>query len=390
MVLRGTNQEFTRPYNRRIVLESVRLHSPTTRSEIAAGVGLTVQTVSTIVRELEEQKYVISFREDPKGRGLPPSLLRINPEGGFAIGVHMTPIGLQAALVDLSGNVVASRRHPVANASPAAAFELIGGMVPELIALRPQGRMLGIGMALPGPFGVESMSFVGPTTMTGWEGVSITERLVELTGLPAFLETDMAAAALGEQLYGLGRSYQEYYYLFFSVGLGGAVVHEGRVMRGAWGNAGEIGHIPVVPDGESCPCGNRGCLERYLSLDALRRSRLGQAEWIDAVAPIFRSAITTVENLFDPETVVLGGMASAELLDGLAALAAELPNSVAARRDRKTPRVVVGRGGEHAVLRGAAALAVSGVLSPRFGQMFAGERDRDVLDTGPDGGEVAA
>ena len=116
MVLRGTNQEFTRPYNRRIVLESVRLHSPTTRSEIAARVGLTVQTVSTIVRELEEQKYVASFREDPKGRGLPPSLLRINPEGGFAIGVHMTPIGLHAALVDLSGNVVASQHHPVANA----------------------------------------------------------------------------------------------------------------------------------------------------------------------------------------------------------------------------------------------------------------------------------
>ncbi len=390
MVLRGTNQEFTRPYNRRIVLESVRLHSPTTRSEIAARVGLTVQTVSTIVRELEDQKYVVSFREDPKGRGLPPSLLRINPEGGFAIGVHMTPIGLHAALVDLSGNVVASRHHPVANASPAAAFEIIGGMVPELIVLRPQGRMLGIGMALPGPFGVESMSFVGPTTMTGWQGVSITERLVELTGLPAFLETDMAAAALGEQLYGLGQRYQEYYYLFFSVGLGGAVVHEGRVMRGAWGNAGEIGHIPVVPGGEACPCGNHGCLERYLSLDALRRSGLGQADWIEAVAPIFRSAITTIENLFDPETVVLGGMASAELLDGLAALAAELPNSIAARRDRKTPRVVVGRGGEHAVLRGAAALAVSGVLSPRFGQMFAGERDRDVLDAGPDGGEVAA
>ncbi len=390
MALRGTNQEFTRPYNRRIVLESVRLHSPTTRSEIAARVGLTVQTVSTIVRELEEQKYVVSFREDPKGRGLPPSLLRINPEGGFAIGVHIAPIGIDVALVDLSGNVVASRHHAVVNASPDAAFEIIGGMVPELIALRPQGRMLGIGMALPGPFGVESMSFVGPTTMTGWEGVAITERLVEATGLPAFLETDMAAAALGEQLYGLGQRYQEYYYLFFSVGLGGTAAHEGRVMRGAWGNAGEIGHIPVVPGGELCPCGNRGCLERYVSLDALRRSKLGEADWVESVAPIFRSAVTTIENLFDPETIVLGGLASADLLGRLAALADELPNSIAARRDRKAPRVVVGRGGEHAVLRGAAALAVSGVLSPRFGSMFAGERGPDILDAGQDGGEVAA
>ena len=104
------------------------------------------------------------------------------------------------------------------------------------------------------------------------------------------------------------------------------------------------------------------------------------------MAPIFRNAITTIENLFDPETVVLGGLASADLLDRLSALAGDLPNSIAARRDRATPRVVVARGGEHSVLRGAAALAVSGVLSPRFGQMFTGERERDILD----GKEIAA
>jgi predicted NBD/HSP70 family sugar kinase len=386
VALRGTNQEFGRPYNRRIVLESVRLHGPTTRGEIAARVGLTVQTVSTIVRGLEEQKYLISLRVEPKGRGLPPSLLSINPEGGCAIGVHITPMGVDAALIDLSGEVIASLHRAVTNASPQAAFEIIGAMVPELIMRRPEGRMLGIGMALPGPFGVESMSFVGPTTMAGWENVAIRERLAELTGLPAFLETDMAAAALGEQLYGLGKRFSEYYYLYFGVGLGGALVHEGRVMRGAWGNAGEIGHVPVVPGGEACPCGNRGCLERYLSIDALHRAKTSEASWVEAVAPIFRNAITTIENLFDPETVVLGGLASAELLDRLAALATDLPNSIAARRDREAPRVVVARGGEHSVLRGAAALAVSGVLSPRFGQMFTGERERDILD----GGEIAA
>ncbi|NGO54792.1 ROK family protein [Allomesorhizobium camelthorni] len=380
MALRGTNQEFGRPYNRRIVLESVRLHGPTTRGEIAKRVGLTVQTVSTIVRELEEQRYLVSFRENPKGRGLPPTMLRINTDGGFAIGVHITPIGVNAALIDLSGDVVASLHQSVTNASPADAFEIVGAMAPKLIRRKPKGRMLGIGMALPGPFGVDSMSFVGPTTMTGWENVAIRERLAELTGLPAFLETDMAAAALGEQLYGLGKHFSEYYYLYLGVGLGGALVHEGQVMRGAWGNAGEIGHIPVVPGGEPCPCGNRGCLERYVSLDAYRRAKTSEADWLKTVAPIFRNAITTIENLFDPETVVLGGLASAGLLDRMAELAADLPNSIAARRDRATPRVVVARGGEHSVLRGAAALAVSSVLSPRFGQMFTGERERDILD----------
>jgi predicted NBD/HSP70 family sugar kinase len=205
--------------------------------------------------------------------------------------------------------------------------------------------------------------------------------LAAATGLPAFFETDMAAAAMGERLYGLGAQYSEYYYLYFGVGLGGVMVHDGSVLRGAWGNAGEIGHIPVVPGGEACPCGNRGCLERYLSLEALRRWNGSEAEWVAEIGPIFHNAIAIVENLFDPETVILGGLASPELLERLAGSPVAFHNSVSARTDRTIPRVLVARGGQHAVLRGAAALAVSGVLSPRFGQIFAADRQRgrDIL-----------
>ncbi|RUU86566.1 MULTISPECIES: ROK family transcriptional regulator [unclassified Mesorhizobium] len=377
MALRGTNQEFGRPYNRRIVLESIRLHGPIARGEIARRVGLTVQTVSTIVRELEDQDYILSLREEPKGRGLPPATLRINPEGGYAVGIHITPLGISAALINLSGDVIESIYREAPNATPDHAFELIGAMVVELTRLRAGGRVLGVGMALPGPFDVESMSFVGPTTMTGWKDVALRERLAASTGLPAFFETDMAAAAMGERLYGLGAQFSEYYYLYFGVGLGGVMVHEGSALRGAWGNAGEIGHIPVIPGGEACPCGNSGCLERYLSLEALRRWNGSEADWVAEVAPIFHNAVAVIENLFDPETVILGGLASTDLLEMLAGSAGGLHNSVSARKDRTTPRVVVARGGQHSVLRGAAALAVSGVLSPRFGQMFAAERERE-------------
>ncbi|SIT52761.1 Transcriptional regulator [Mesorhizobium prunaredense] len=381
MALRGTNQEFGRPYNRRIVLESIRLHGPIARGDIAKRVGLTVQTVSTIVRELEEHGYVLSMREEPRGRGLPPATLRINPEGGYAVGIHVTPLGINAALINLSGDVIESAYREAANATPDHAFDLIGAMVLELTGLRPGGRVLGIGMALPGPFGVETMSFIGPTTMTGWKDVALRERLEASTGLPAFFETDMAAAAMGERLYGLGTGYSEYYYLYFGVGLGGVMVHDGSALRGAWGNAGEIGHIPVVPGGEPCPCGNRGCLERYLSLEALRRRNISDADWVSEVGPIFRNAITIVENLFDPETIILGGLASTDLLERLAGSVAKLADSISARNDRTAPRVTVARGGQHAVLRGAAALAVSGVLSPRFGQIFTAERERgrDIL-----------
>ena len=124
--------------------------------------------------------------------------------------------------------------------------------------MRVDGRMLGVGMAIPGPFGVDSMSFVGPTTLEGWAGIPIAERLTEETGLTAFVGVDLAAAALGERLYGAGLELRDFYYLYFGVGLGGCMVHDGQPLRGAFGNAGEIGHIPLVPDGDPCPCGNRG------------------------------------------------------------------------------------------------------------------------------------
>lgn len=381
MALKGTNQEFGRPYNRRIVLEAIRLHAPTTRAEIAQRVGLTVQTVSTIIRELERHKYVLSGREEPKGRGLPPAKLRINPDGGYAIGVHLTPLGVDAALLNLDGDVLESAGREADNVSPDEAFSIISELVADVVHRRSTKRMLGIGLAMPGPFEVESMSFVGPTTMAGWHNVDLRERLRRETGMPVFLEADMAAAALGERLYGHGRTLTDFYYLYFGVGLGGAMVHDGAVMRGAWGNAGEIGHVPMVPKGEPCPCGNRGCLERYVSFDSFRHSGLNEAEWVSRTAPLFRNALTMIENLFDPQSIVLGGLAPASLLQRLYDASVDgLADSVSARRERATPRLLLSSGGRQSVLRGAAALAVSGVLSPRFGQMFAADRETSAAD----------
>lgn len=372
MALRGTNQEFGRPYNRRIVLETIRLHAPITRADIAKRVGLTIQTVSTIIRELEEQGFLISGREPPKGRGYPAETLTVDPEGGFAIGVHVTPRGLEAAFINLAGEVIGREHRELPHIDPNTAFREIENVVSQLGALRPKGRILGIGMAMPGPFDVESMSFVGPTTLEGWKGVPIRESLTTATGLPSFIETDLAAAAHGERLYGSGRRFRDFYYLYFGVGLGGCMVHDGVAMRGAWGNAGEIGHMPIIPDGDPCPCGNRGCLERYVSLEAFERraSTMSEDAWVAEVAPILRSAFVTIENLFDPETIIIGGLAPKALQEKLAAAAVPLPNSVAARDSRNAERVMLSAAGHDAVLRGAAALAVSGTLSPRFGLMF--------------------
>jgi predicted NBD/HSP70 family sugar kinase len=104
-------------------------------------------------------------------------------------------------------------------------------------------------------------------------------------------------------------------------------------MRGTFGNAGEIGHMPLVPDGEACPCGNCGCLERYVSLEAFRRRRdaIGVEGWIEEAAPVLRAAIAIIENIFDPETIVIGGVDDELPLADLLARAEPLANSIGAR-----------------------------------------------------------
>ena len=366
MAMRGTNQEKARPLNRRIVLECIRSNHAITRGAIADQVGLTVQTVSTIVRELEELGYVLSVREAPKGRGLPPTTLRLNPDGGYAIGVSVTPLGVDAALMNLAGDMLGSTTRPSTHPAPNEAFALIEDLVAEMRALRPDGRILGVGFAMPGPFDVQAMSFVGPTTLDGWSGVPVHARLEDVTRLPGFIAVDTVAAAVGVRLYGEGGSFPQFYYLHFGAGLGGVMMQDGVPIRGAWGNAGEIGHIPAVPGGSPCPCGNEGCLERYVSLESFNNRPQGQslAEWVDEVTPIFHRAVQTIENLFDPQTIVLGGMAPAELIEALVATTERLPTSISSRYDRTTQRVIASVG-HQSMLRGAAALAVSGVLSPR-------------------------
>ena len=233
MALRGTNQEFGRPYNRRIVLETIRLHAPITRADIAKRVGLTTQTVANIVREIEEQGFIVLRPRRAEGARLPAGNARGQSRGRLRHRHPRHPARPRSRPDRPRGEVIGRARRDLPRVEPDHRLPPIGAMVAELSALRPAGRMLGVGMAMPGPFGVESMSFVGPTTLEGLERRRA-QALATPTGLPAFIEVDLAAAAHGERLYGAGRHFRDFYYLYFGVGLGGSMVHDGAALRGAW------------------------------------------------------------------------------------------------------------------------------------------------------------
>ena len=271
-------------------------------------------------------------------------------------------------------------------------------------ALRPQGRHLGVGLAMPGPFGVESMSFVGPTTMEGWGGVPIQAKLEESARLPAFIGVDSGAAALGERLYGAGRKHKDFFYVFFGVGLGGGTIRGRRAPARRLRQCRRDRAFPDCRRRRALPV-RRPRLSRTLRLAGRalpppeirrHRPRRGLARRPRARAPsglgrldrgggpLLARAVAIVENLLDPEVVIVGGGLPPTVIERLIRAAEPLPPSVSRRVGRKTPRLIRSEVGIDAALLGAAVLAISGVLSPRFGFLFAdGDRSRDPIMARP-------
>src|SRR5439155_18173945 len=131
--------------------------------------------------------------------------------------------------------------------------------------------LCGIGVSAPGPVEFEAGRVVDAPNLPGWRNVPLASILSEQLGLPAFLENDANAAAVGEHRFGAGRGVQEIIYLTISTGIGGGLILNGQLYRGVDGTAGELGHVVVDPSGPLDDCGMRGCLEIMASGTAIAR-----------------------------------------------------------------------------------------------------------------------
>ncbi|WP_018153110.1 ROK family transcriptional regulator [Leeia oryzae] len=380
----GTNLEHAKYHNRRVVIETVRLHGTLTRAEIARLTALTAQTVSNIVSELQASGMITAHGPVKVGRGQPATPLTINPDGAYSIGIELDHQSLIGVLVDLAGKLRGRIAMPVSRPTPAVAMPMIVEVVQQL---RQQvdidwERMLGIGLVMPGPFGVENMSSKGPTTLPGWDNFDVETELQQLTSLPVLLENDANAAAIGERLYGVAKSLNNFAYVFIGTGLGAGLFLNGSLYRGQAKNAGEIGHMVVMPEGRACYCGNKGCLERYVSLDAayeilqipeseqhspdiLLQNPQAFDEWLKIAVPALRQGINIIESMLDIESIVLGGFLPAPLLERLIAALDPLPVSI--RSDyAASNRLRVGVTGTDTAALGAAALPIFDEFNPRY------------------------
>jgi predicted NBD/HSP70 family sugar kinase len=404
MVSRGTTQQSSAPYNRRIVLDVIRRQGSISRKEIVDLVSLSPQTVANITNDLETIGLIVAKRlTGAKSRGQPPIAFELNPNAGNSIGISLEPGRASAALVNLVGEIVGRREVDVDTHDPRRALAAMVGLINDLLR-RPAAseRIWGVGVALPGPLIETDISFVGPTALEGWKDLSVLDELRDLTRLQVFYSVDSVAGALGETLFGVAKSLDNFFYMHFGVGLGGTLVVNRSAYRGANGNATEIGHIPVVPNGKICYCGNVGCLERYLSLHSLAEALqivdapdrdaqiVAQLErnenpalhaWCLQAADRLRDAVCIIENMLDPRAIVIGGSAPKPLVERLVALAQPLHHSVRGGVAAPTERILLSERQEDSSILGAAVLPIYDLLSPRFEVLQQDRRvEADVAD----------
>jgi glucokinase len=248
----------------------------------------------------------------------------------LVIGVDVGGTTVKAALLDSDGfEYVRSDRPTPSHLGPDAVVTTTIGTIIDLRAQAPEGTQVrAVGLVVPGLVDAQQ-GIATYAANIGWRQLPLRQMVAEAVDLPVILDHDVRAAGLAELELGAGRGLQEVLFVALGTGIAAAVITRGEVTAGATGRAGELGHLPVFPEGDWCACGQRGCTETYASAAALSRrysaasgisnvpakdvlSRAGAGDPV--AASIFRDAITALGRalvhyvlLMDPEVILIGG-----------------------------------------------------------------------------------
>lgn len=384
-MLTGTNLTYTKAYNFRIVFETVRLHGPISRADVARRTSLTAQTVSNIVTRLLERHFVQEGRKLQKKRGAPSTTLEVNPDGAFSVGLDFNRDHLTAILVDLAGSVKTKIFYEVDSPSPEEAITLMVSTIQQLTS-SPEvqnAHFCGVGIGLPGPLEInknnEVSNTINPKAFPNWNHVPFGKMIKEHISSPIFIENNASAATIGERWYGAGKNISNFLYAFFGAGLGGGLVLNGNLYEGQNQNAGEFGYFPYVgqksplSDSEHPHIGehfNLTKLYQWLRDSGININRpedLGNLyidrnpvflTWLTLAKQYLASVFIVAQYMIDIEVIILGGRLPHIIIEDIAQ---ELPNIMSSlKNDVKatTPTFKCGTAGIDAAALGAATLPI--------------------------------
>jgi predicted NBD/HSP70 family sugar kinase len=284
---RGTSQNGVRLYNERLALSLIRQHGSLPKAEIARLTGLSAQTVSVIVRQLEQDELL--RRETPqRGKvGQPLVPFSLNPDGAFAIGLKVGRRSADLVLLDLAGHVRGKLHRPYGFPQPAGIMDFVRDGVPELLAgIAPQLRRKVAGFGIAAPFELwnwEEAAGAPRDVLESWRSFDLPGEIARLGDWQVHFSNDATAACAAELLFGKGAQFSNFAYFFVGHFIGGGVVMNGRVVPGRSGYAGSFGALPIVdPAG-----GTRQLLHQsslYLLENRLLKAGLDPRRPVDAPA----------------------------------------------------------------------------------------------------------
>jgi predicted NBD/HSP70 family sugar kinase len=245
----GANQIRVRAYNERLVLSLVRLYGSLSKADIARRSGLSAQTVSVIMRELEKER-LLSRGAPVRGRVGQPSIpMHLNPDAVYSFGVKMGRRSADLVLMDFVGRIRMQRHRIYAYPLPGEILEFIIAGIKELESKlddKQRSRVAGLGIAAPFELWNWADEVGAPEgAMEVWRGVDLQAEVAARVSYPVYLQNDATSACGAELVFGVGPSYPDFVYFFIGSFIGGGIVLNSAIFSGRTGTAGAIGPLPV-------------------------------------------------------------------------------------------------------------------------------------------------
>jgi predicted NBD/HSP70 family sugar kinase len=302
----------------RILGHVLRQHGAT-QPEIAKATGLSQQTVSRLVNDLVSRGALLFGDRRSNGRrGQPRIEIEVGPDHAFSLGVALMTDAMSVLLMDFSGSVVAYDYLEMPVMSRKAVFERLGEVTDRFLMANSvaKNRLAGVGIGISGYCLDGNSRYNPPRALDDWAMVQIDALFSDALGMPAWVENDGNAAAIGESFLGAGRVFQNFVYVFIAAGIGGGVITNHRLSRGVHGNGGEIGlvlprnmfqepNLETLLQSIRRHGGDVSGISAMLSEFDVEWP--GVDEWIERARDPLSLIASSIAALLDPEAIVLGG-----------------------------------------------------------------------------------
>ncbi len=396
VVSRSTVRDLRRR-NRRVALQRLYVDGRMSRLEMSQRSSLSAATVTNVVAELLAKGIVFEAGSEESEGGRPRTILAINPEYGYFIGVDVGETFVCIELFDLTLRSLRTATHPLTpddNQPSSVVRHIVAGVDTVLAsAAIPASKVVGIGVGVPGVVERAGRVLVHAPSW-GWRAVPLMDMLAERITLSIALDNGAKAMAQAELWFGAGRGMNDLAVLLIGTGIGAGIITQGALYCGATNGAGEWGHTTLALDGRPCRCGSHGCLEAYAGAagimaslrEASPRSPLigdddnqegtitalvaaaqrGDPSAIRVLEDITRylgAGIANLINLFNPQRIVIGGWVGQHIGPYILPRLREVVDRYALGQPLAATGIVLGQLGQDAVAMGAATLALDVFLT---------------------------